>query len=147
MKKFFDPKYVIYFILTIFVLEIYALIWQVMELLLYGTITYRKIDTYILFLFLPFIWYTAYRFCKWVRRKCRKENIIYNLAICKEDIQNGDIHFTKGKVYQSDYLMLDALQVKDDVGNYIWLDISDQKFMFLLYAEKNLLEMIEKTLF
>lgn len=44
---------------TIFILLIYTLIWQSLELAIDGYITERPIDTIMLFLFTPFIYYTV----------------------------------------------------------------------------------------
>lgn len=44
---------------TIFILFVYTLIWQILELAIDGYITERPIDTIILFLFAPFIYYSV----------------------------------------------------------------------------------------
>ena len=44
---------------TIFLLFAYTLIWQILELAIDGYITERPIDTIMLFLFTPFIYYTV----------------------------------------------------------------------------------------
>ena len=44
---------------TIFLLFIYTLIWQILELAIDGYITERPIDTIMLFLFAPFIYYSV----------------------------------------------------------------------------------------
>lgn len=44
---------------TIFLLFVYTLIWQILELAIDGYITERPIDTIMLFLFAPFIYYSV----------------------------------------------------------------------------------------
>ena len=43
-------------ILTLLIALIYCLIWQVLELILYGEVQYKKIDDIIMLLFIPVIY-------------------------------------------------------------------------------------------